>query len=123
MGGACCVGGELGGSGFALETVARAEVEDVEEDVTGAELETGAERGCDGVDLETDDGDGVGFETEDGDGEVFETVDFTEVVLGEVLARELNWGFDDLVDGETSFGCSRLGAGDEVYIEQQNEGY
>ena len=28
MGGACCDGGELGGSGFALEAVARAEVDD-----------------------------------------------------------------------------------------------
>ena len=53
-------------------------------------------------------------EDEDEDGEGFETVDLTEVVLDEVLARELNCGFDDLVDGETSLGCSRLGAGEEV---------
>ena len=62
-------------------------------------------------------------EDEDEDGEGFETVDLTEVVLDEVLARELNCGFDDLVDGVTSLGCSRLGAGEEVYIEQPNEGY
>ena len=62
-------------------------------------------------------------EDEDEDGEGFETVDLTEVVLDEVLARELNWGFDDLVDGVTSLGCSRLGAGEEVYIEQPNDGY
>ncbi len=31
MGGACCDGGELGGSGFALEAVTRAEVDDDDE--------------------------------------------------------------------------------------------